>query len=156
MFLSKAKFNELTESVKSAQNQVETLKRVNQEQSEIIKDLRATIADYENTIKNYEVRADEDACECEDTCDCDTCGEQKRAFVAWANEYIANDLKAIYSSKLRAFVSGQIALELGTPVPTEFTTDIDDNALENIKHILYAAVTLDSYLGAEGLTIRKK
>lgn len=156
MFLSKSKFNELTASVKDAQRQVETLKLTNQEQLETINKLRATITEYENTIKD----SNNDDCDCVECCepDCEVSAAdaKKESLVEWINGYIADDLKFISNNKLRAFVAGQIALELGTPVPTEFTTDIADENLERINHIMYAAVTLDSYLGAEGLTIRKK
>lgn len=156
MFLSKSKFNELTASVKEAQRQVETLKLTNQEQLETINQLRATITEYENTTKDY----NNDGCDCAECCepDCEVSAADvnKENLVEWINGYIADDLKFISNNKLRAFVAGQIALELGTPVPTEFTTDIADENLERINHIMYAAVTLDSYLGAEGLTIRKK
>lgn len=150
MFLSKAKYNEMVTAVKEAQDQVETLKHINHSQADEIQTLKATISEYNN---------DEVCCEpdsCESVCEVSDADVKKENLVNWINDYIADDLKFISNNKLRAFVAGQIALELGTPVPTEFTTDIADENLERINHIMYAAVTLDSYLGAEGLTIRKK
>lgn len=150
MFLSRAKYNEMVKAVKEAQSQVETLKHINLSQADEIQTLKATISEYNNDDVCYEPDSCESACEVSDA------DVKKENLVNWINGYIADDLKFISNNKLRAFVAGQIALELGTPVPTEFTTDIADENLERINHIMYAAVTLDSYLGAEGLTIRKK
>lgn len=157
MFLSKAKYNEMVTSVKNAQTAAEAATR----QADFFKDayedldkenkeLKAIISEYNN---------DDVCCEpdsCESDCEVSAADVKKENLVNWINDYIADDLKFINNNKLRAFVAGQIALELGTPVPTEFTTDIADENLERINHIMYTAVTLDSYLGAEGLTIRKK
>lgn len=155
MFLSKSKYNEMVKAVKEAQDQVETLKHINHSQADEIQTLKATISEYNNDEVCYEP----DSCEpdsCESACEVSDADVKKENLVNWINDYIAYDLKFISNNKLRAFVAGQIALELGTPVPTEFTTDIADANLERINHIMYAAVTLDSYLGAKGLTIRKK
>lgn len=133
MFLSKAKYNELIKSVDDAALSVEQAKKTNQKLEDQLKALdKARREAIEKAAVN------------------------KENVVKWVNEYVADDFKFITNNKLRAFVASQIATELGTPMPTEFTTDIADENLERINHILYTAITLDSYLGAEGLTIRKK
>lgn len=151
MFLSKVKYNDLVASVKNAQSAAATAKNELCKRDNAIKNLEEENKNLKITIAEYE---NNECCECE--CEASGAKVKKEGLVKWVNEYIADDFKFITNNKLRAFVTSQIALELGTPVPTEFTTDIADENLERIVHIMYAAVTLDSYLGIEGLTIRKK
>lgn len=165
--ISKKKYDDLVGELKSAERHADklvadvhglesSLRRARDERDAMTAEnakLKTTITEYENTIKDY----NECACECDSAnCEVSAADVKKENLVKWVNEYIADDLKFITNNKLRAFVAGQIALELGTPMPTEFTTDIADESLERINHIMYAAVTLDSHLGANGLTIRKK
>lgn len=153
MFLSKVKYNDLVASVKNAQSAAATAKNELCKRDNAIKNLEEENNNLKITIAEYE---NNECCDCECECEASDAKVKKEGLVKWVNEYIADDLKFINNNKLRAFVASQIALELGTPAPTEFTTDIADENLERIVHIMYAAVTLDSYLGAEGLTIRKK
>lgn len=148
MIISKKKYLELVESVAAADKAVDAIKfELSNTKDENIR-LHKQLAEYENS-----------SVECQSEVvqgDCDKVAERKANLVEWINGYIVDDLSIISNKKLREFVASQISAALGTPMPTEFTTDIDDDALAVIDHVMYTALALDSHIKANGLTIRKK
>lgn len=144
MIISKKKYFELVESVAAANKAVDAIK------------VELSNTKDENT-RLHKMLAETEAQQSEVTeGDCDKVAERKANLVDWINGYIADDLSIINNKKLREFTASQISAALGTPMPTEFTTDIDDEALSVIDHVMYTALALDSYIKANGLTIRKK
>lgn len=127
MFIKRSKYEELIDSVEKLTKE--------------INDSKAVIESYKKQERNSDDRLS--------------------SALTYINNYLENDFDFIYCNKLRNFVRGQVNLLIGfctgdesTPIK-EFNTS-DKELAFSIEQLIVNASTLDSYLSAEGLTIRKK
>lgn len=127
MFIKRSKYEELIDSVEKLTKE--------------INDSKAVIESYKKQERNSDDRLS--------------------SALTYINNYLENNFDFICCNKLRNFVRGQVNLLIGfcngdeSASIKEFNTS-DKELAFSIEQLIVNASTLDSYLSAEGLTIRKK